>query len=112
MQERRNQMVDSLLSYIILGMLLFSIGTLGVVSRKNIFIIYMSIELMLNAINLMFIALGKYYNTLETQVMAMMIIAVAAAEAAVFLSMIVVLYRKKKSLDTDMFSKLSQKDAL
>ncbi len=111
MQEKEVLMADSLLSYIALAMILFSIGFLGVISRKNIFIVYMSIELMLNAINLIFISLGRYYETMVPQVMAMIIIAIAAAEAAVFLSLIVVLYRRKKSLDSDIFTVLSQKDA-
>lgn len=105
-------MADSLLAYVTLAMILFSIGVLGVIARKNIFIIYMSIELMLNAVNLIFVSLGRYYESMNPQVIAMLIIAVAAAEAAVFLSLIVVLYRQKKSLNSDMFTILSQKDAL
>ena len=101
---------NSLFSYMRVAMILFSIGLLGVVSRKNIFIIYMSIELMLNAINLIFVALSNYHHDLGGHVMAMMIIAIAAAEAGVFLSLIVVLYRRKKSLDSDLFRTLSQKE--
>ncbi len=105
-------MVDSILAYITLAMVLFSIGILGVIARKNIFVIYMSIELMLNAVNLIFVSLGRYYESMNPQVIAMLIIAVAAAEAAVFLSLIVVLYRQKKTLNSDLFTILSQKDAL
>jgi len=104
-------MADSLLSYIALAMILFSIGFLGIISRKNIFIVYMSIELMFNAVNLIFIALGRYNESMQPQVIALIIIAIAAAEAAVFLSLIVVLYRRKKSLNSDIFTVLSQKDA-
>jgi len=104
-------MADSLTSYITLAMILLSIGLLGVISRKNIFVIYMSIELMLNAVNLIFVSLGRYYESMEPQVMAMMVIGIAAAEAAVFLSLIVVLYRRKKSLDSDTFTILSQENA-
>lgn len=103
---------SSLFSYIVVAMILFSIGLLGVISRKNIFVIYMSIELMLNAINLIFVALAQYHGKMDSQVMAMLIIAVAAAEAAVFLSLIVVLFKRKKSLDSDLFRALSQKDYL
>ncbi len=111
MQERiKIEMADLLLSYIALAMILFSIGFLGIISRKNIFIVYMSIELMLNAVNLIFVALGRYNESMEPQVMAMIIIAIAAAEAAVFLSLIVVLYRNKKSLNSDIFNVLKQKD--
>lgn len=104
-------MSDSLMSYITLAMILFSIGILGLVSRKNIFIIYMSIELMLNAVNMIFVSLGRYYESINPQVIAMIIIGLAAAEAAVFLSLIVVLYRKKKSLNADLFVILSQKES-
>jgi len=111
MRERRRLMADSLLAYITLAMILFSIGFLGVISRKNIFIVYMSIELMLNAVNLIFISLGRYNMSMQPQVMALIVIAIAAAEAAVFLSLIVVLYRRRKSLNSDVFNVLSQKDA-
>ena len=111
MQEKEKLMADSLLSYIALAMILFSIGFLGVIARKNIFIVYMSIELMLNAINIIFIAIGRYFESMQPQIIAMIIIAIAAAEAAVFLSLIVVLYRNKKSLNSDIFNVLGQKDA-
>jgi NADH-quinone oxidoreductase subunit K len=71
----------------------------------------MSIELMLNAINLIFVSVGRYYESIEPQVIAMVIIAIAAAEAAVFLSLIVVMYRRKKTLNSDIFTVLSQKDS-
>jgi len=103
---------NPLFAYMAVAMILFSIGLLGVVSRKNIFVIYMSIELMLNAINLMFVALSNYHHDMGGQVMAMMVIAIAAAEAGVFLSLIIVLYRRKKSLDSDIFRTLSQKEVV
>ncbi len=104
--------VSSLFSYIVVAMILFSIGLLGVVSRKNIFVIYMSIELMLNAVNLIFVALAQYHGSMDAHVMAMLVIAIAAAEAALFLSLIVVLYKRKKSLDSDLFCTLAQKEYL
>lgn len=102
-------MADSLMSYITLAMILLSIGILGVISRKNVFIIYMSIELMLNAVNIIFVSLGRYYESMQPQVIAMLVIGIAAAEAAVFLSLIVVLYRTKRTLNSDVFTVLSQK---
>lgn len=102
----------SLMSYITLSVILFSIGMIGLVSRKNIFIIYMSIELMLNAINLMLVSLSRHYANMDGQIMAMMVIAIAAAEAAVFLSLIVTLFRNRRSLDIDDYRSLKQKDAL
>ncbi|PID47201.1 MAG: NADH-quinone oxidoreductase subunit NuoK [Proteobacteria bacterium] len=97
-------------SYTFVAMVLFCIGILGVVSRKNIFVIYMSIELMLNAVNLILVAVSRYYQHIDGQVMAMLVIAIAAAEAAVFLSIIVVLFRYKKSLDSDVFNVLRQRE--
>lgn len=96
-------------AYAFVAMALFSIGILGVISRKNIFVIYMSIELMLNAVNLLLVAISRYYNNIDGQIMAMLVIAIAAAEAAVFLSIIVVLFRRKKSLNSDIFNVLKQK---
>lgn len=110
MQEKEEKMADSLISYIALASILFSIGILGVIVRRNVFMVYMSIELMLNAINLMFVSLSRYYSNMDAQVIALLVIAVAAAEAAVFLSLIVVLYKQKKSLDADLFHVLSQKE--
>lgn len=101
-------MIGSLFSYMVVGMALFSIGVLGVIARKNIFVIYMSIELMLAAINLIFVALGQYHHSMDAHVMVLLIIAIAASEAAIFLSLIVVLYRRKKTLDSDRFCTLSQ----
>lgn len=96
-------------SYTFVAMTLFCIGILGVISRKNIFVIYMSIELMLNAVNLIFAALCNYYSSIDAQVIVMIVIAIAAAEAAIFLSIIVVLYRRKKSIDSDIFNILRQR---
>ncbi len=98
----------SFFGVMVVGVLLFSIGIVGVISRKNIFVIYMSLELMLNAIGLMFISASRYFNNLDGQVVSLMIIAISAAEAALFLSLVVLLYKRKGSLDADIFSKLSQ----
>ena len=100
----------NLIGYATVSMVLFSIGTIGVVSRKNIFIIYMSIELMLNGINLFFVTFARYHFNMDGQILSMMVIAVAAAEAAIFLSVIILLFRTKKSLNTDIFNSLSNED--
>ncbi|MBE0492443.1 MAG: NADH-quinone oxidoreductase subunit NuoK [Sulfurospirillum sp.] len=110
MHERKIKLANSILAYVTLAMILFSTGLVGVIVRKNIFIIYMSIELLLNAIILLFVALARYYESMDAQVIALFVIAVAAAEAAVFLSLIVVLYRHKKSLNCESFTILAQKD--
>ncbi len=98
----------SFFNVMVVAVLLFSIGTVGVISRRNIFVIYMSLELMLNAINLMFISASRYFNSMDGQVISLMIIAISAAEAALFLSLVVLLYKRKGSLDADIFNKLSQ----
>lgn len=98
----------SLLGYATIAMILFSLGVVGVIARRNIFIIYMSIELMLNAINLLLIAFSRYHMNMDGQILSVMIIAIAAAEAAIFLSVIILLFRSKGSLDTDVFTELKQ----
>ena len=102
----------SFISYIALAIILFSIGIIGLISRKNIFIIYMSLELMLNAINLMLVTLSKNFGSMDGQIIAMMVIAIAASEAVIFLSLIVVMYRLKKSVNIDDFNSLKQKGTL
>lgn len=98
----------TLTSYAIVSMIIFSLGVIGVIARRNIFIIYMSIELMLNGINLFLITFARYHFNMDAQVVSIMVIAIAAAEAAVFLSVIILLFRSKRSLDTDIFTALKQ----
>ena len=98
----------SLTSYAFVSMMLFSIGVIGVVSRRNIFVIYMSIELMLNGINLFLVTFARYHFNLDAQIITIMVISIAAAEAAIFLSVIILLYRSRKSLDTNIFTTLTQ----
>lgn len=94
--------------FFILGILLFSIGIVGMISRRNIFVMYMSVELMLNAINLILVALSHHYEDLNAQVMAIMIIAIAAAEASIFLALFVMLFKNARSLDANFFTLLKQ----
>ncbi len=98
----------TLISYAGLAMILFSLGVIGVIARRNIIIIYMSIELMLNAINLLLVAFSRYLGNMDGQIMAILVIALAAAEASIFLSIIILLFRAKGSLDTDVFTQLKQ----
>ena len=98
----------SLTSYAFVSMILFSIGAIGVIARRNIFVIYMSLELMLNAINLFLVAFARYHFNVDPQIASIMVISIAAAEAAIFLSIVILLFRSKKSLDTDLFTSLSQ----
>ena len=102
----------SLTSYAFVSMMLFSIGVIGVVSRRNIFVIYMSIKLMLNGVNLFLVTFARYHFNMDPQVITIMVISIAAAEAAIFLSVIILLYRSRKSLDTDIFTTLTQSEKL
>ena len=83
--------------YLFVSFMLFSLGLLGVIMRRNLFVIYMSLELMLNAANLALIAFSRFNNKLDGQVVVFFIITVAAAEVAVGLALIVALYRKRQS---------------
>jgi NADH-quinone oxidoreductase subunit K len=83
--------------YLTVSALLFALGLTGVIIRRNILVIYMSLELMLNAANLAFVAMSRFTNNLNGQVMVFFVITVAAAEVAVGLALIVALYRKRQT---------------
>jgi NADH-quinone oxidoreductase subunit K len=83
--------------YLVLSAILFCLGLVGVIVRRNLLIIYMSLELMLNAANLALVAFSRFRNNLDGQVFVFFIITVAAAEVAVGLALIVALYRKRQS---------------
>ena len=80
--------------FLFVSLLLFSIGLFGLLSRKNLLIMLMSIELMLNAVNLSFVAFSQFYSLLEGQVATFFVITIAAAEAGVGLALIVLIHRK------------------
>lgn len=92
--------------YLILSGILFSIGVMGVLLRRNAIIILMCIELMLNAVNLLLVAFSVMHGDAGGQVMVFFIMAVAAAEVSVGLSILVLIYRNVKSTDIDMLNKL------
>jgi NADH-quinone oxidoreductase subunit K len=83
--------------YLVVSVLLFALGLLGVIVRRNLLIIYMCLELMLNAANLALVAFSRFTNNLDGQVFVFFTITVAAAEVAVGLALIVALYRKRQS---------------
>ncbi|HAA03703.1 MAG TPA: NADH-quinone oxidoreductase subunit NuoK [Syntrophobacteraceae bacterium] len=91
----------SLNSYLMLGAVLFSIGAVGVFTQRNALIIYMCIELMLNAVNLTFIAFSRFLNNMDGHVFVFMIMTVAAAEAAVGLAIIISLFRNRATVNVD-----------
>jgi len=90
-------MTVALHHYLIVSALLFSLGVLGVIVRRNLLVIYMSLELMLNAANLALVAFSRFNDNLDAQVMVFFIITVAAAEVAVGLALIVALFRKHQT---------------
>ena len=87
--------------YLMLSAALFTIGLIGVMTRRNIIIVFMSIELMLNAVNINLVAYSNHLHNLVGQVFAVFVIAVAAAEAAVGLGIILAFYRNKETVNID-----------
>ncbi len=92
--------------YIILSAILFAIGALGVLTRRNAIVIFMSVELMLNAANLLFVAFSKMYEVLDGQIFVFFVMTVAAAEVAVGLALIVAIFKSRKSINIDEISNL------
>ena len=93
--------MENLNGYLIVSAILFSIGTIGVLTRKNAIVMFMCIEMMLNAVNLTFVALSRYMGNLDGQVFVFFIMTVAAAEAAVGLALMIAFYKNKESIDVD-----------
>jgi len=93
--------MENLNSYLVVSALLFTIGTIGVLIRKNVIVMFMCIELMLNAVNLTFVAFSRHLGNLDGQVFVFFIMAVAAAEAAVGLALIIAFFNNKESIDVD-----------
>src|SRR5712692_10168424 len=87
--------------YLILSAVIFSIGAIGVLVRRNPLIMFMSIELMLNAANLAFVAFARYLNNLDGQVIVFIVLTVAAAEVAVGLAIIVAVFRARATVNVD-----------
>jgi NADH-quinone oxidoreductase subunit K len=92
--------------YLVVSGMLFSVGLLGVIMRRNLLVIYMCLELMLNAANLALVAMSHFNNNLNGQIMVFFIITVAAAEVAVGLALIVALYRKRQTAHVEVLTSL------
>lgn len=90
-----------LVYFIALASVMFILGVLGVLLRRNALVIFMSLELMFNAANLAFIAFGRFYQVLDGQLFVFFVMTVAAAEVAVGLALIVAIYRARGSIDVD-----------
>ena len=87
--------------YLILSGILFTIGVIGALRRRNAIIVFMSIELMLNAVNLTFVTLSRFLQSMDGVLFAFFVMAVAAAEAAVGLAIFVMLYRSRETINVD-----------
>lgn len=87
--------------YLILALLLFSLGVVGVLVRRNAIVVFMCIELMLNSVNLVFVTFSSFLGNLNGQVFVFFIMTVAAAEAAIGLAIIIALYRNKSTINLD-----------
>ncbi|MBI4041708.1 MAG: NADH-quinone oxidoreductase subunit NuoK [Deltaproteobacteria bacterium] len=92
--------------YLMLSSILFSLGVLGVLLRRNLLIIFMSIELMLNSVNLAWVSIANFSNRLDGQIFVFFVITVAAAEAAVGLALIISIFRLKPTTHIDELNQL------
>ena len=92
--------------YLVLATILFVIGVIGVLTRKNAIILLMCIELMLNAANLLLVAFSSYFGKADAQIFVFFIMVVAAAEATVGLSILIMAYRNARTVDVGVFNKL------
>src|SRR6187455_2945046 len=93
-------------SYLMLSAVLFAIGTAGVFLRRNVITILLSVEIMLNAVNLTFVAAGRQFASVDGQVIVFFVMTVAAAEAAVGLAIVISLFRHRESLNPEAFTSL------
>jgi NADH-quinone oxidoreductase subunit K len=99
-------MTPTLNHYLVLSAVIFSIGTAGVFLRRNVITILLSIEIMLNAVNLSFVAFGRALGSADGQIIVFFVMTVAAAEAAVGLAIVIGLFRHRESLNPDTFTAL------
>jgi NADH-quinone oxidoreductase subunit K len=98
--------VITLNHYLVLSAILFTIGTAGVFLRRNVITVLLSIEIMLNAVNLTFVAAGRQFAAVDGQIIVFFVMTVAAAEAAVGLALVIALFRHRESLNPDAFTSL------
>jgi NADH-quinone oxidoreductase subunit K len=100
--------IDRPEAYLIVSALLFCIGVVGFILRRNLIVLFMCIELMLNAVNLTLMAVARYFGfTMEGQLMVFLVMAVAAAETAVGLAVVIAVFRRRPTLDADDMSLLN-----
>lgn len=92
--------------YLILSTILFSIGVIGLLTRKNMIVMLMCIELMLNSVNLLLVAFSSYFGNGDAQIFVFFIVVVAAAEATVGLSILIMAYRNNRNIEADLLNNL------
>ncbi len=92
--------------YLVLSAILFSIGVVGVLRRRNLLMLFFATEIMLNAANIAFAAISSYYNDLSGQIFAFFIVAIAASEVAVGLGLLILLYKRYGSIDLEKITML------
>lgn len=92
--------------YLILSCVLFGLGLIGIIVRKNILIILMSLEVMMNGINLSFVSFAKYHNSMDGHLVTIFVMAIAAVEAAIGLGIVIALFRSRQSVNTSEFKTL------
>jgi len=96
----------SVYHYLTVSAILFALGTYGVLTRRNAIVIFMCIELMLNSVNLTFIALSRHLNSLDGQIFVFFVMTVAAAEAAVGLALMIAFFRNRETIDVEQINML------
>ena len=96
----------SLNEYLILSIIIFSLGLIGVLRRKNLLMLFFATEIMLNAVNIGMVAISKFHGDLTGQIFAFFIIAVAASEVAVGLGLLILLYKRKNTINLDAIASM------
>jgi NADH-quinone oxidoreductase subunit K len=93
--------MPALNDYLIVAAILFAIGAVGVLTRRNAIVIFMSIEVMLNAVNLTFVAFSRYLGNIDGEIFVLFVMTVAACEAAVGLALMIAFYKNRESIDVE-----------
>ncbi len=99
-------MIITINHYLILSALLFALGLIGVAVRRNILVMMMSIEVLMNAINLTFVSLARYQNRMDGHVIAIFVMAIAAVEAAIGLGIVIAVFRNRQTVNTEELTAL------
>jgi NADH-quinone oxidoreductase subunit K len=101
-------MIPGLYHYLAVSFILFAIGAAGVITRRNALVVLMSLEIMLNAVNLAFVTFARFWHNQTGQVFIFFVMAVAAAEVAVGLAIIISIYRSRRTIDIDLVNIMKQ----